>query len=606
MLLQSITIKNFRCHESIVDLPIHKLTIFIGENDSGKTAILDALCILLTSKSPTQSDFRQLNSDCKADEVFISGTFGVEAYDSVPLDLCSSDGNKLILTKRFQEKSSICEVDCLGFEDERFNSFESQQAAIQKELLQNLEIEPGKNATERISQFKQAVDSNRIVRAVCKKPINFNQISEYLPRFEYISSSEYKQPDSLIQRTLQGVVDSCIRPIDSETQKSELLPELIDIRKLLQDALNEKINEITKILQRFYPDLKSVQVNPNIDFLKSFTTANLMLDFGDGPQFLNTFGEGTKKKVWMCLLDWEKQVQKEETISVFRVYDEPDINLDYSAERKLFSGILESINTENLRIQSIVSTHSVTLIDRAPIQSIRLIKVKEGGCREVEFFDGIIESDVVPFMFNVGYSVGISNSLVLYEKAFLVVEGESEENALPILYRNLYGRSFLEDGIVLVNLFTYSSWKTTLKFLGSYRSSLTVVLLDADCITTNSGSRLTVEALEALNYPSDFINSNCFYIGTKEFEDAFQNDDLLATLNQFYPKDNSELWECTDIDSFREEGRKFGDELVQHVRRNCQPTLRSSMSKPEFAAKRVHPTFVALTLNPYPRAGEGL
>lgn len=374
MLLQSITIKNFRCHESIVDLPIHKLTIFIGENDSGKTAILDALCILLTSKSPIQPDFRQFNSGCKADEIVISGTFSVEDYDSIPLDLCSPDGSKLILSKRFQEKTSVCEIDCLGFEDEQFNSFESQQAAIQKELLQTINLEPGRNQSERVSQFRQAVDSNSIARSLCRKSINFSQISEYLPRFEYISSSEYKQPDSLIQRTLQGVVDSCIRPVNTETQKSELLPELTSIRVLLQEALNEKIGEITEILQRFYPSLKSVQVNSNIDFLKSFTAASLMLDFGDGPQFLSAFGDGTKKKVWMCLLDWEKQVQEEENTSVFRVYDEPDINLDYSSERKLFLGILESTTTESSRIQSVVSTHSVTLIDRALSNQLDLSK----------------------------------------------------------------------------------------------------------------------------------------------------------------------------------------------------------------------------------------
>lgn len=586
MLLESITIQNFRCYESIVDLSINKLTIFIGENDSGKTAILDAICMLMTSKSPIPSDFRLLDQTHLAGEILISGTFKIEDHDSIPTDLCSQDGDKLVLTKKFQERTIFCEVECLGFENEQFNTFENQKADNQKELLRNIGLKPGKNKRERLSQFRQAVDSNQIARATCNKVINFSQVFEYLPRFEYISSSEYRQPDILIQRTLQGVVDSCIRPINKETQKNELLTELSTIQQLLQEALNTKISEITEVLRRFYPNLISVQVNSNIDFLKSFTTANLMLDFGDGPQFLNTFGEGTKKKVWMCFIDWEKQVHKEENPSIFRVYDEPDINLDYSAERKLFGGILESTRIRNSKMQSIVSTHSVTLIDRAPIQSIRLIKLDEGNSRNVEFFDGDIEDDdVIPFMFNVGSSVGIANSLVLYEKAFLVVEGESEENAIPILYRNLYGRSILEDGIVLVNLFTYSSWKTTLKFLGSYRSNLTVVLLDADCKTTNPGSRLTIEALSALRYPPDFINSNCFFIGTKEFEDAFHNDDLLTTLNRFYPKENSETWECSDIEPFREGGRKFGKELVKHVRSNCQPLRRSSMSKPEFAAK---------------------
>jgi len=588
MLLKNLSVENFRCYESIVNLPIHKLTVFIGENDSGKTALLDALYVLLTSKSPSSSDFRQLDSVNRADKIVISGKFDLEAHDSVPLDLCSPNGGQLVVTKTFQEQTYTCEVECLGFGDKRFNNFEKQQAAVQKELLEQLDIEPARNAEGRIAQFKQQVESGNIPRELCNKSISFAQISEHLPRFEYISSTEYKQPDSLIQRTLQGVADSVIRPIDQETKKSELLPDLDDIKNLLQTAFNEKINEITEILRRFYPDLQSVQVSSNIDFLRSFTAANLMLDFGDGPQLLNTFGEGTKKKVWMCLLDWEKQIQEEEedSTSVFRVYDEPDVNLDYSAERKLFLGIIESVKTESSKNQAIVSTHSVTLIDRALIESIRLVKVNGEGLREIEFFDSRpSDEEVVPFMLNVGSSVGISNSLVLYEKAFLVVEGESEENALPILYKNLYGRSPLEDGIVLVNLFSYSSWKTTLKFLGNYRSDLTVVLLDEDCRTTNPGSRLTYEALEELGYPLDFLDSSCFYIGSKEFEDAFRNDDLLATLEHFYPKADSTPWQSSDIDDFRQEGHKFANELVQHVRRTCLPAFRSSMNKPEFSAK---------------------
>lgn len=44
-------------------------------------------------------------------------------------------------------------------------------------------------------------------------------------------------------------------------------------------------------------------------------------------------------------------------------------------------------------------------------------------------------------------------------------------------------------------------------------------------------------------------------------------------------------WQCGDIDQFREEGCKFENELVKHVRSHCQPALRSTMNKPEFTAK---------------------
>lgn len=586
MLLRKLTVRNFRCHAEIVDVPIHRLTVFIGENDAGKTVLLDALEILLTNKIPTPDDYRQLDDKHRADTIVVAGVFELEEFDTLPEDFRCVDGHTFTLTKTFTEGTVRCELEGRGFSDPRFNSFAKQKADVQKELLEGLELTPERAEPQRIIQFQQLVSSGKIPKVAATVSISFAQIAEHLPRFQYTSSTDYKQPDSMVQRTLQTVVDACLHPINPTTNEPELLPELSQVKTRIQDALNGKVSEIVEILRNLNPKIKGVQVNPAIDFSRSVTSTNLMLDLGQGYQLVSAFGEGTKKKLWIGLLEWERRVQKEsENISVFRVYDEPDVNLDYAAERKLFANILDATSKSGSRTQAVICTHAVTLIDRAPAHSINLIKVKEGGERTIEFLRSAVDESIETFLSTIGRAVGITNSALFYERAFIVVEGESEENALPILYRNLYEHSLIEDGIVLINLHSSGAWKSVLSVLQRNKAEITFMLLDQDCASPISSGHVTPDILTEIGYPAEFLSTNCSFIGTKEFEDAFATEEILPVLNTHWPKEDGTAWVSADVDQFRQPETKFSDTLKDYIRSKCIKSHRSTVRKPDLAEK---------------------
>ncbi|MBW4829207.1 MAG: ATP-binding protein [Clostridiaceae bacterium] len=54
--------KNFRYHKCLDDIPFHDLTTFIGENDCGKTTIIDFLDLMIGYEKVNRSDFFQGNS----------------------------------------------------------------------------------------------------------------------------------------------------------------------------------------------------------------------------------------------------------------------------------------------------------------------------------------------------------------------------------------------------------------------------------------------------------------------------------------------------------------------------------------------------------------
>ena len=435
MYLQKLTIKNLRCHESLIDIPVHSLTVFVGENDAGKTVILSAIEMLVTNKTPSLHDYRDTGDDCKADEIVIAGTFALDDDDTLPDDYRSMDGKTFTLTKTFGPGPNKIEVQGRGYADARLNSFDSQAASVQKDLLIALNMEPGANAEKRSAQFQEAVASGLLQKQVVTRELKFSELSDHLPRFEPVSSAYYKQPDTMVQGTLRTVVSACLNPPHPETGEPRLLPELTDVAEKIRAALDEKVAEIVDTLRKTHPKVQSVQVSPNFDFASGVTATSLMIDVGNGPQLLSSFGEGTKKKLWMSLLEWERRVQQEaRRVSVIRAYDEPDVNLDYAAERKLFSNIVDSVHDEGSRTQAIVCTHAVTLIDQAAPETINHIRVNEDGTRTVEHLKFHGEDSTKAFLVSIGRSLGVANSAIFFERAFILVEGDTEAVALPILY----------------------------------------------------------------------------------------------------------------------------------------------------------------------------
>ena len=105
------------------------------------------------------------------------------------------------------------------------------------------------------------------------------------------------------------------------------------------------------------------------------------------------------------------------------------------------------------------------------------------------------------------------------------MEGETEENALPVLYRRIYGHSLLEDGIRIVNVRNNGAVKEFLKLFCYNRKELTIIFLDKD-ITAEKKSSLTENELRKAGFDDTFIQDHIIYIGTKEFEDAFCDESI--------------------------------------------------------------------------------
>jgi hypothetical protein len=197
MLLRTLTIKGFRCFEDLAAVPFHRLTVFIGQNDSGKTALLQSLEYLFNPQSPKAEDYRRLGEgEPPAPVIEIGGSFGIEPDDTTPADWRSGDGSMFELRKVFTKDQIRCEVKGNAYVDVRWNEFPKLIAEEQKQLLESIGIKAAANKTERQAQFQSA--QAQIPKAPGWIMVDFGEVRDHLPRFEKVASAEYNHPDVIV------------------------------------------------------------------------------------------------------------------------------------------------------------------------------------------------------------------------------------------------------------------------------------------------------------------------------------------------------------------------------------------------------------------------
>ena len=225
------------------------------------------------------------------------------------------------------------------------------------------------------------------------------------------------------------------------------------------------------------------------------------------------------------------------------------------------------------------------MVDTVPASTINLLRRHSNGETKIDYLNAFGDADIQIFIESMCREMGLSNSHIFFEKCFIVVEGQSEVNYLPIAYKKIYESSMAEDGISLINLEGNGSAINFLKLLMRNKRDLTLLFLDKDSIHVNKeklkiNSNIIFDGLieeEYNKFIDNFIDSQTVFIGDKEFEDTFSNDIFVEILTKYRPKKNSYPWSSTEIEALRDTG-KFSDRIVKIVWENCNPL---SIKKPE-------------------------
>jgi putative ATP-dependent endonuclease of the OLD family len=586
MKLKELQIKGYKCFKDKTIIPIQDLSILIGENDSGKSSILRALELLLLSKMPNDEDYFSLDID-SCDEFTIGARFSITDSDNAETLKHFIVEDELIFKKVFRKQEAFkTYIKKSVFENANLERYLGLDAPTTKLLLSELGIDDLPRQIERQDAISEYINTNLDIlpRKVEEIEIKFNTISSFLPMFQYYSSHDYGNPQSLIKKTLDDIYSSHFYDEEGTLK----IDSLKGLKETVLNELNSNIQEkLLEKIQLYNPKVAQIQGRLDIDFSRGLDFQGLELDEGNGFKLIDQKGEGSKKKMFLSILEWDKEVQRDLTNSraVIRVYDEPDTSLHYEAQRKLFNAIYEVASNPDSNTQAVIATHSVVMVDKAPAKSIVQV-IQNNGCSSIDYLKSETDEDISDFLNQISTVGGIKNSSIFFEKCFLIVEGDSEKAAVPMIYEKLFSKKLPENGIVLINLQSNGAWSNFLRLLKDNKKHSTVMLLDTDTQNAECGANVTIEKLNALGFEEDFLVNNVFFAGTQEFEDIFPDNKINEVFNVLYPKSENEEWVVAEIESLRNDYPKiskgFWEESKKYISHH-----KKRYKKPEFTIELV-------------------
>lgn len=587
MILQNILIEGYRCFKQKAEIPVHDLTILIGENDCGKSSILRAIELLLTREEASPDDFFKIDAD-GVESFTIEGVFKQrDSKLNEELKPYIIDGY-LTLRKIFtKEKAFITLVQKNELKDPDLANFEDYNVEQLKTLLDKLSLPAQSNQDKRKETVRAyiAERSNELPRA--RNFVNTpNQLLlAHLPIYQGYASNDYGNPQALIRKTLDLIYRSHFYDETGVLKISQLQA----LQKTIRLNLNKQMTENLLVhVKKYNPKVKKIRGRFDIDFASGLDFQGIELNEGIGGfKLLEQKGEGSKKRLFLSILEWDKEVQldQENSRSIIRGYDEPDANLHYEAQRRVFYSIKDVTQSKDAHTQALIATHSIPMIDRAPAKSIVHILYNNGES-SVNYLQSDGDIDIKKFLEQVSEIWGINNSSIFYEKAFLLVEGDSEDIALRKIYKRLFGRTLAEDGIVLINLDSNGAWFNFLKLLTKNKKSCTFLLLDADTQNDDCGARITLQRLREIGFDASFLKDNIIFAGAQEFEDMFPDNRILDTLNDIHSRDDAKKWSTQDVKTLRTKFKK----ITHGLKEITAPYVRYNKNwyrKPDFVSTMI-------------------
>lgn len=539
--LEYVTVRGFR---SLSDTgPVYlgeSLTVLAGENDGGKTAFIDALRLLLGDYEPDSEDKSKWLSE--SDAIMVEGA------------LVSRDGSRSVRIRTTSNPPGPLDRQ---IESRTHVALKTTPALMKVDELREALRRGGLSSSglkeALVQRLQDWLDTQPEADFVVDwRPLSAGEV-RLLPYITRFSSSEVQSPTSYVQTAISREARRLLSSAKHET-------ELADLGQRITSELEPSLADLKATILEYCPDLDGVEVVAQFDFTRTTPRVSLLVRQGEKPVDLNRSGEGRKRRIALAVHKSAatRLADEDDQASELILYDEPDTHLDYASQREL----LDILDQQSRRsaVQVIVATHSLNFIDRVPIEAIRHFHRTSTYETNIETFNSGGHADELAFLGQVATSLGLRNSVLLDERLFLIVEGETEEAAIPGLFTAATGQRLSSVGISLFNTRGAGNAKRFVEALVQEWRREVVVILDADK-RDELGPWLT--GTLGLQEGDSF-----HFVGAEEFEDAFSDDIWFNVLTAEYPPVEEEPpWTVQDMASLRTGPDKFGKGLLALVRK---------------------------------------
>ncbi len=541
MRIKRLEVDGFRC---LVDFKISfedDLTVIVGENDSGKTSLIECLKVITQNKQIEGDDFSHDKSEIHL----------VVEIDDFIFEKSYKIDSGIVSEKSFIAKPTVEYIarlkDIFGQDD--FNLDDADNIELVKFTAKTFGIMVRSNSK-----------IENLIAGILGKitPENEGEVSienASFPQFNNIqlTGRQFENVSSFFKEVFLKEKQASIwhEKINKDTTIEEFIKSRISD---YSDEITEKIDErgILEKMQIFLKDLTDIKIEPqyqsrdlNIDAKVKF------LENGEEIN-LEKKGDGTKRRITMALLEFKKEESfLSNDDSTFYLLDEPDTHLHVKAQLDLLETMKSFSKDGN---QVILATHSPFIINALSPKQIRLLENNKNKSKVRYLKDNKDSSN------HILKALGVENTYLFFSRHIVIVEGETEEEFIPSYYLKKYGKPITSDLIKVINTRGITNISGFSKAILEIHDPENIYL-----VIDNDASPEIEELINGLNISDD----RKFIIGEKEFEDAFQSDVLHKCWCSYLEecnKDASESWTVDNIEKIRNECIQNGGKFSKKIR----------------------------------------
>ncbi|GLC79423.1 ATP-dependent nuclease [Lacrimispora brassicae] len=434
IILTNIRVKNFRSIENI-DLNLGKTNILIGQNNSGKSNLLKAVDLAL-------GGYREISES----DVFISADERL-AHDKIAiidilLKPLNSEG---IIQKTFSDFWTSVFTDAWITTDETNGDFVGIRTTIQFDLRKNDYTILKKPVLE----WNDCID-----KAVVGNKKNFgNDMVDSITSF-YMDAHRDAVEDIRNKKSYFG----------RATSQSDLSDELVTELEGQLNGINTEIVKNIPALQQTNQRMSSIgkTMGASASVVEIEPLARKISDLHKGMDIVYKDGTSAKFSIsqhgmgtrsWISFLtlgayvDWhiEKiKIDDEEAENyVMLTMEEPEAHLHPQAQRQLYSQII------GFNGQKIISTHSPSVVAQAEIGDIIHIEKANGKTQATHFN---ITKYTPEELNRIQREVINTRGELLFSNAIILCEGITEEQALPLYFKEYFGVEAICGGINIIGI----------------------------------------------------------------------------------------------------------------------------------------------------------
>ncbi len=423
-----LRVKNYKSFLDSGEINIDsRLFSLIGQNNTGKSTIMDAIqCVFPSSKKTiTVLDFHKGES-CEVNiELWftkVTEEYLEEKFYKDKIIKQKEKLNKLIqeneknLTEKVkyrieQERKKIDEIRY-----ENYKKFTEKYSIKDNKFYIKLVAMKGKNVTR-----KFYLENN--------DEISENDLKRLLPQLKVIPA--IRDPKNESTAGTNSYLKELIQMLDDETQTNiEFDGNFIsykELNRVIAEETKNRCKSIGATITNFYNQAigsneYKVIIDSDVNISKGTTFTTKIKDVNTGIEIdILNCGTGYQSMIILSILETYVKISQKNNSNILLI-EEPEVYLHPKLQRKMIDTLVEISQTN----QVIFTSHSPITVSKLSKQQIKLVR-KENGVATIEGIEPKVVID----------ELGIKPDDILSNKGIIFVEGKDDKEVFRILLEKI-------------------------------------------------------------------------------------------------------------------------------------------------------------------------